>query len=53
MRLITQVWSTAEGRYLDDELDLCECLGSLVREGLRIRSTPTDAPDEWEVPESA
>jgi hypothetical protein len=34
MQLITQVWDSERRRYVEDELQLCECLPSIVRERL-------------------
>jgi hypothetical protein len=48
MQLITQVWSTELGRYVEEELSLCECLPSVVRDGLEIRGLPTGDDLGWE-----
>ena len=57
MVLITQIWSTELGRYVEDELSLCECLPAAVREGLAQRpQIACEALDElWaaEMAESA
>ena len=57
MRLRTQVWSTQLGRYIEDDLELCDCLPVAVREGLSDRSKRlcegAAAPTLWDEAESA
>ena len=50
MRLITQIWSTQLGRYVEDELSLCECLPAVVREGLEVRGLvqPSLFGENWD-----
>ena len=50
MVLITQVWSTELGRYVEDELSLCECLPAVVREGLEVRGLvqPSLFGENWD-----
>jgi len=53
MVLYQQVWSTELERYLEDELSLCDCLPSTVREGLVLRQPSLFGPEWDDLAESA
>ena len=57
MRLRTQIWDSDKERYVEDELDLCDCLPTAVRLGLwdtsqRLSERP-EASDDPDVARSA
>ena len=54
MRLITQVWDSERERYIEDELDLCDCLPPMVRRGMWDSSERlSEASRDADVAESA